>query len=57
MAQPKMGVVRWMLGETRYPQNSYTRNPDASPIAPYDMSTDTMDEFMGVIADPVGTAT
>lgn len=55
MAQPKMGVVRWMLGETRYPQNSYTRNADGTPIRPYDMSTDTMNEFMGVIADPVST--
>lgn len=55
MAQPKMGVVRWMLGETRYPQNSYTRNPDGTPIRPYDMSTDTTNEFMGVIADPVAS--
>ena len=26
MAQPKMGVVRWMLGRTFYPDNSYTRD-------------------------------
>ncbi|MEP6766867.1 MAG: M14 family metallopeptidase, partial [Gemmatimonadaceae bacterium] len=55
MAQPKMGVVRWLLGETHYPDNSYTRNPDGTPIAPYDMSTDTMDEFMGVVADAATT--
>jgi hypothetical protein len=24
MAQPKMGVVRWLLGRTIYPENSYT---------------------------------
>jgi hypothetical protein len=29
------------------------RNKDGSPIRPYDMSTDTMDEFMGVRVDPV----
>ena len=56
MAQPKMGVVRWMLGETHYPDNSYTREKDNSPIRPYDMSTDTMTEFMGVKSDPVGEA-
>ncbi len=55
MAQPKMGVVRWLLGQTFYPDNSYTREPNGNPIRPYDMSTDTMNEFMGVSADPVGT--
>ena len=55
MAQPKMGVVRWLLGQTFYPDNTYTREANGTPIAPYDMSTDTMDEFMGVTADPVAT--
>ncbi len=53
MAQPKQGLVRWMLGETHYPDNSYTRDPEGNPIRPYDMSTDTFGEFMGVRADPV----
>ena len=53
MAQPKRGVVRWLLGRTFYPDNTYTRNRDGSPIRPYDMSTDTMAEFMGVRVDPV----
>ncbi len=56
MAQPKQGVIRYLLGQTFYPQNSYTRNPDGSPIRPYDMSADVMAEFMGVRVDPVGTA-
>jgi hypothetical protein len=56
MAQPKQGLVRWMLGRTFYPDNSYTRDPDGNPIRPYDMSTDTFGEFMGVRADPVGEA-
>ena len=55
MAQPKMGVVRWLLGQTFYPDNSYTREANGTPIRPYDMSTDTMNEFMGVTADPVST--
>lgn len=55
MAQPKMGVVRWLLGQTFYPDNTYTREADGTPIRPYDMSTDTMNEFMGVEADPVKT--
>lgn len=56
LAQPKRGVIRWLLGRTFYPQNSYTRNPDGSPIRPYDMSADVLAEFMGVRVDPVGTA-
>ena len=53
MAQPKKGVIRWLLGRTFYPDNSYTRDKDGNPIRPYDMSTDTMSEFMGVRVDPV----
>jgi hypothetical protein len=52
MAQPKMGVVRWMLGRTFYPDNEYTRDNDGNPIRPYDMATDVMAEFMGVKVDP-----
>lgn len=55
-AQPKRGVIRWLLERTFYPQNSYTRNPDGSPIRPYDMSGDVMAEFMGVRVDPVEMA-
>jgi hypothetical protein len=54
MAQPKQGLVRWMLGRTFYPDNTYTRDPEGNPIRPYDMSTDTFGEFMGVRSDPVG---
>ena len=53
MAQPKRGVIRWLLGRTFYPDNTYTRDRDGNPIRPYDMSTDTMAEFMGVRVDPV----
>jgi hypothetical protein len=56
MAQPKMGVIRWLLGQTFYPDNSYTRNRDGTPIRPYDMSTDNMAEFMGVRVDAVDEA-
>jgi hypothetical protein len=56
MAQPKRGVIRWLLGRTFYPDNTYTRDRDGNPIDPYDMSTDNMAEFMGVRVDPVGTA-
>lgn len=54
MAQPKQGLVRWMLGRTFYPDNTYTRDPEGNPIRPYDMSTDTFGEFMGVRSDPIG---
>lgn len=53
MAQPKRGVIRWLLGRTFYPDNTYTRDAEGNPIRPYDMSTDTMAEFMGVRVDPV----
>lgn len=53
MAQPKMGVIRWLLGRTYYPDNTYTRDRDGNPIRPYDMSTDNMAEFMGVRVDAV----
>lgn len=56
MAQPKMGLVRWMVGRTFYPDNSYTRDREGNPIRPYDMSTDTLGEFMGVRTEPVGVA-
>jgi hypothetical protein len=55
MAQPKMGVVRWLLGRTLYPDNTYTRDRDGAPIRPYDMATDNMAEFMGVRVDSVDT--
>ncbi len=53
MAQPKMGLSRDLMGRTVVPDNEWTRNKDGSPIRPYDMSTDTMYEFMGVRVDPV----
>jgi hypothetical protein len=53
MAQPKMGVIRYLLGRTFFPDNDWTREKDGSPIRPYDMSTDTMFEYMGVRVDPV----
>jgi len=52
MEQPKMGLIRYLLGRTFYPDNSYTRDKDGNPIRPYDMATDTMAEFMGVRVDP-----
>ncbi len=53
MAQPKRGVIRWLLGKTYYPDNTYSRDRDGNPIRPYDMTTDNISEFMGVRVDPV----
>ena len=53
MAQPKMGLIRYLLGRTFFPDNDWTREKDGTPIRPYDMSTDTMYEYMGVRVDPV----
>ncbi len=54
MAQPKMGLVLNLLGRTRYPDNTWTRARDGSPMRPYDTATHTMAENMGVRVDPVG---
>ncbi|MFO7769628.1 MAG: M14 family zinc carboxypeptidase [bacterium] len=55
LAQPKRGLIRWVLGRTFYPDNTFTRDRDGGPIRPYDLSTDNFAEFMGVRADPVET--
>jgi hypothetical protein len=56
LAQPKMGLVRNLLGRTFYPDNTWTRDRDGSPLRPYDSATHTMSEFMGVTVDPVDAA-
>jgi len=56
LAQPKMGLIRYLLGRTFYPDNEWTRARDGSPMRPYDMATDTMFEFMGVRVDPLTEA-
>jgi len=56
LAQPKMGLIRYLLGRTLYPDNSFTRQADGSPERPYDMATDTMAEFMGVRVDALDAA-
>jgi hypothetical protein len=53
LAQPKMGLIRNLLGQTFYPDNEWTRARDGSPLRPYDLATHTMNEFMGVRVDPV----
>ena len=51
--QPKMGVIKTLLGRTLYPDDVWTRQPDGTPQRPYDSATDTMTEFMGVETVPV----
>jgi hypothetical protein len=53
LAQPKMGLIRNLLGQTFYPDNSWTRDGEGNPLRPYDLATHTMNEFMGVRVDPV----
>ncbi len=56
LAQPKMGLIRNLLGRTFYPDNTWTRDRDGSPLRPYDSATHTMNEFMGVRVDPIDVA-
>jgi hypothetical protein len=51
--QPKMGLVKTLLGRTRFPDDPWTREPDGRPSRPYDTATDTMAEFMGVTVEPL----
>ncbi len=48
LAQPKMGLIKTLLTQTRFPDDSFTRMGDGTPHRPYDSATDTMAEFMGV---------
>ena len=52
LAQPKMGLIKTLLGRTFYPDSYWTRNPDGSPIM-YDMASDTPAEYMGIEVEPV----
>ena len=56
LAQPKMGLVRNLLGQTFYPDNDWTRGRDGTPLRPYDTATHTMAEFMGVRVHAVDEA-
>ena len=55
LAQPKMGLIRNLLGQTFYPDNEWTRGDDGYPLRPYDLATHTMNEFMGVNVYPINT--
>jgi len=56
LGQPKMGLVRNLLGRTLYPDNEWTRGRDGAPLRPYDSATHTMAEVMGVRVDPIAVA-
>jgi len=53
MAQPKMGLIRNLLDRNFFPDNDWTRDKNGDPIRPYDLSTDELNEFMGVRVDHV----
>jgi len=56
LAQPKMGLIRYLLGETHYSDNEWTRQQDGTPMRPYDMGADVLAEYMGIKADPLNDA-
>ncbi len=51
LAQPKMGLIRNLLDRNFFPDNDWTRDKNGDPIRPYDLSTDALNEFMGVRVD------
>jgi hypothetical protein len=46
-AQPKLGVIRVLLEETRYPNTYWSKHADGTTAA-FDTATDTVAEYMGV---------
>ena len=55
LAQPLRSYVKTLLERTFYPDNDWTRARDGSPMRPYDMTTYTLAEFMGVRVVPIDT--
>jgi hypothetical protein len=53
LAQPKMGLIRNLLDRNFFPDNDWTRDKNGDPIRPYDLSTDTIAEMMGVRVDHI----
>ena len=53
LSQPKMGLIRNLLGRTLYPDDVWTRELDGTPITPYEAATDTLAEFMGVRVEAI----
>jgi hypothetical protein len=53
LAQPKMGLIRNLLDRNFFPDNDWTRDKNGDPIRPYDLSTDSVSEFMGVRVDHI----
>lgn len=51
LGQPKYGVIKQLLGQQRYPNNPWAKNPDGS-IAVFDTASDTVAEYMGVDVVP-----
>jgi hypothetical protein len=52
VSQPKRGVVKTLLGRTLFPDDAWMRHKDGAPSPPYDTTTDTMAEMMGVAVEP-----
>lgn len=50
--QPMRPYLKALLGKNSFPDNSWTRNRDGSPMRPYDLTTYTLAEFMGVRVIP-----
>jgi hypothetical protein len=55
LGQPKMAMIKILLGRTLYPDDEFTRSPDGTPMLPGDVATDTLGEFMGIDVKPIDT--
>ena len=50
--QPMRPYLKALMGQNRFPDNNWTRRRDGSPLRPYDLTTYTLAEFMGVKVVP-----
>lgn len=53
-AQPKRGLIKTLLAQTRYPEHYWTRTPEGAPTV-FDTASDTLAEYMGVEVDQVAS--
>lgn len=53
LAQPKMGLIKNLIGKTLYPENQWTKDATGAFTA-FDSATDTVNEYMNIKAIPAG---
>lgn len=53
LAQPRRAMIKKLLERFIYPDNEYTRDREGNPIKPYDLATERLADFIGVLVEEV----